>query len=281
MFAMLLIVPVSGATASGPPSFGLPDQASEVAQGVFFLGYAVEDGVDLVGYAYARYAAAGEDGRSAKAKPNDRGNGGGKPGGGGGGGEESPSQCYSYIARGAHWLSAETYHFNSNSPSGNLDGVSIADANGAFGSWETAAENSSIITEPNSTTTDKLTADTTGTDGKNEIYFAHISDANVLGYTIVWSTRTRGRNIGQIVEADMVIDDDDWDWYTGTSAVGSGQIDFLSVFTHEAGHWVGMGHTKTETWCEQQTMYPSITRTDDSKRELGVGDTAGVHGLYS
>jgi hypothetical protein len=81
----------------------------------------------------------------------------------------------------------------------------------------------------------------------------------------------------------MVIDNDsEWDWYTGTSGgMGTGQIDFWSVFTHEAGHWVGMGHTDTTDLCKDQTMYPFISSGDSTnKRMLGEGDTTGIAALY-
>jgi hypothetical protein len=278
---LLLAVPVLTAAAPSPPSFSLPDQASEVAPGVFFLGHAVENGVDLVGYAYARYATDDETSHRGNARPkNPGGNGGGKPGGGGGdGGGGDPATCYSYIARGARWSITESYLFNPNSPSGNITGVTLSGTTDAFTAWETAGQ-ASIVDQPETTTNDVLVADDAGTDGKNEIYFASISDANVLGYTIVWSTRSRGPHLGRIVEADMVIDDDNWNWYTGTGVAGTNQIDFWSVFRHEAGHWAGMGHTDTETWCEEQTMYPSISKGDSTKRSLDVGDTEGILSLY-
>jgi hypothetical protein len=283
LFGLLLVVPVITAATPGPPSFSLPEQASEVAPGVFFLGYAVEDGVDVVGYAYARYATADEVGRRGNAKPDSPGggggNGGGKPGGGDGGSQD-PATCYSYIANGTRWSTTETYLFNPNSPSGNIAGVTLPDVNGAFAAWESAGAANIVDQAGSDTTIGELVADTAGTDGENEIYFASITKERVLGYTIVWSTRSRGPLLGRIVEADMVIDDDDWDWYTESSAAGRNQIDFWSVFTHEAGHWVGMGHTDTETWCEAQTMYPSIRSGDSTKRVLGDGDTAGVFSLY-
>jgi hypothetical protein len=187
------------------------------------------------------------------------------------------SSCYSYIAKGAHWNTSESYVFN---PAGNtISGVDLAGTEGAFGTWEDAAN--TPIVDSGSSTSNILVADTSSTDGLNEIYFAAIDEANVLGYTIVWSTRSRGRHLGQIVEADMVIDDDsDWSWYTGSGDVGATEIDFWSVFTHEAGHWVGMGHTDTTELCAEQTMYPSISRDDSTKRDLGDGDTTGVKALY-
>ncbi len=272
-----LLVAAGLATAAGasrPPSFSLPEQASEVAPGVFFLGQAVQDGVVLEGYAYARYAEPAEGGRRENAKPDWAG---GK-GGGGGGEETDPATCYSFIAKGAKWNTPEGYVFNPYN-NGNIGQIEVTETDGAFATWETAASSATIVLS-GSETSELLTADTSGTDGKNEIYFAHIPDAGVLGYTIVWSTRSRGRRAGQIVESDMVIDDDNWSWYTGGDGIKDGEIDFWSVFTHEAGHWVGMGHTKTTDLCIEQTMYPSISSGDLSKRYLGVGDTTGVSALY-
>ena len=57
-------------------------------------------------------------------------------------------------------------------------------------------------------------------------------------------------------------------------------MDFWGVFTHEAGHWVGMGHTEATDLCTEQTMYPSIGAGDSSKRTLEEGDTSGVSALY-
>jgi hypothetical protein len=289
LFALLLAVPVLTAAASDRPSFSLPDQASEIAPGVFFLGHAVEDGVDLVGYAYARYATADENGRRANAKPDNPGggggNGGGKPGGGGGGGGDPVLSCYSFIAKGAHWISPESYVFDSANTT--IGSVGLSGTNGVFGTWEDAAGDTPMVDpgalfDPDSEP--PLSADTSGTDGNNEIYFAAIDEPGVLGYTIVWSTRSRGPLLGQIVEADMVIDDDgDWSWYTGTAGsivADGGQIDFWSVFTHEAGHWVGMGHTDTTDVCAGQTMFPYIDSGDSTKRLLGDGDMTGVSALY-
>ncbi len=282
-----LLVAAGLATAAGasrPPSFGLPEHASEVAPGVYFLGHAVQDGVALEGYAYARFATPAETGRRENAKPDWAG---GK-GGGGGGEETDPATCYSYIAKGAKWNTVEGYLFNpyNYGSIGPIEVVGTGGAlgtDGAFGTWETAAAGATIV-NPGSETAELLVADTSGTDGMNEVYFASISDPGVLGYTIVWYTRSRGRFVGQIVESDMVIDNDyEWSWFTNADVAGidTGDIDFWSVFTHEAGHWVGMGHTKTTDLCNDQTMYPSIGAGDSSKRVLGVGDTTGISALYN
>jgi hypothetical protein len=270
-----LLVAAGLATAAGasrPPSFSLPEQASEVAPGVFFLGEFVQDGVVLEGYAYARYAEPAEVGRRGNAKPP------WAKGGSGGGEETDASTCYSFIAKGAKWNTVEGYVYDLENKS--IGSVTKSGIDGAFGAWGTAARNDIV---GSGVPGNSLTADTSSTDGQNEIYFADISDPGVLGYTIVWYTRSRGRFVGQIVESDMVIDDDgDWFWYTGTDGgpIGSA-IDFWGVFTHEAGHWVGMGHTKTTDLCNEQTMYPYIGAGDLSKRILETGDTTGVFALYN
>ena len=269
-----LLVAAGLATAAGasrPPSFSLPEQASEVAPGVFFLGQFVQDGVVLEGYAYARYDEPAEVGRRGNAKPP------WAKGGSGGGEETDASTCYSFIAKGAKWNTVEGYVFNPYN-NGNIGLIGVAETDGVFATWEDAAgKPANDIVGSGQSVLYELVADTSGTDGQNEIYFASISDPGVLGYTIVWSTRSRGRFVGQIVESDMVIDDDNWSWYTGANGDG---MDFWSVFTHEAGHWVGMGHTKTTDLCIEQTMYPSISSGDSSKRILGEGDKAGVSALY-
>jgi hypothetical protein len=245
---------------------------------VFFLGEFVQDGVALEGYAYARYAEPAEVGRRGNAKPDWAG--GGK---GGGGGEETDAKtCYSYIAKGAKWNTAEGYVFNPDNDYVGDIGHIAAGIDGPFQTWEGAAGTN--IVGSGTSVEYELEADTSGTDGQNEIYFATIADPGVLGYTIVWYTRSRGRFVGQIVESDMVIDNDgDWSWYAGDSIgeIKEGEFDFWGVFTHEAGHWVGMGHTKTTDLCTKQTMYPSISSKDSSKRSLELGDTTGVHALYN
>lgn len=153
--------------------------------------------------------------------------------------------------------------------------VSLADLDTAIRRWEDAA--GATIFGAGSPATDPLSADTSSTDGRNEIYFAPVADANVLGFTIVWSTR-RGR---QIVEADMVIDTD-WTWSTAheSQGIGEGDFHFWSVLVHEAGHYAGMGHTDTSSLCSAQTMFPSIAAGDASKESLGEGDVAGIRDLY-
>ena len=254
----------STSVAQGPPDgFSLPPQAQEVAPGVWFLGTGVDNGLPVVGYAYEHH----RDGHD------------GGPGGGGGndGGEDPPSDassCYSFIANGAHWQSPEAVTVDASNPVG----ATFGDIEAWMRTWEDHASGIYGAFGAGS----NLTADTSSTDGSNEVYFDEIADAGVLGFTIVWSSRIGPPTSRPIVEADMVVDPN-WNWWIGTEGdgtIGADQLDLAAVFAHEAGHYVGLGHTDA-TGCEAQTMYPSLSSGDDTKQSLDVGDTAGVIDLYN
>ena len=258
--ATMAVLSVAVLPASGSPKTGfeLPAQASEVAQGVFYLGSAVHDGVVVDGYAIA---ASDPRARRANARPPWAG-GGGDSGGG------SAADCYSFIANGANWLNPEGYVIDATGLAG-LDSV----IDGAFSTWEAAAGGTEMVGIRQATGL-PFEADSTSPDNRNEVYADQITEPGVLGYTIVWSTRKRGPIPGQIIEADMVIDTD-WTWATGAEP---GAFDLETVVTHEAGHWVGMGHAPTTTTCAGQLMYPSVA--PNTTKGLGLGDIAGINALY-
>jgi hypothetical protein len=64
----------------------------------------------------------------------------------------------------------------------------------------------------------------------------------------------------------------------GIRATSEGQI--AKTGGSQAGHWVGMGHTDSTDLCVDQTMYPSISSEDSTKRVLDDGDTTGISALY-
>lgn len=249
--------------AQGRPTFELPPQARPVSPGVFFLGTAIDHGIEVAGYAFVH-----ERGRSNAAKPPWAG-GGGKTDSGG------AEDCYSHLAKGARWNSAENYLFNPANAGGM--GVGIADLNAAVNAWDN--EVAANIFGAGAETGATLSADTTSTDGLNEVYFGNISDQNVIAVTITWGVFGGPPHNRRLVEWDMIFDDDgDWTW----SNVGAPDaMDFLNIAAHEAGHAAGMGHTDSSSTCVEQTMYPSASNGETQKRDLGVGDIAGVVDLYN
>ncbi|MCH7649769.1 MAG: Rrf2 family transcriptional regulator [Nitrospinae bacterium] len=117
-------------------------------------------------------------------------------------------------------------------------------------------------------------ADTFAPDGKNEAYFARIvgrGAGGTIAFTILW--REVG---GPLIEWDMVFNTK-FDWSLSGEA---DKMDFLNITAHEVGHAAGMGHTDTDVGCVDQTMYPTASKGETIKRDLDVGDEAGIKALY-
>ncbi len=93
---------------------------------------------------------------------------------------------------------------------------------------------------------------------------------NTLGLT----TMTFDPDTGEIYDADMEINSTVPLTVTGT--VPSDGTDFLSIITHEAGHFFGMAHSDSA----QATMYAHYTPGSTYMRNLTSDDTAGICSIY-
>jgi len=268
----VLAVKPDFSTAEVVPSNGnavvsIPENAVEVSPGVFDLGVGSDVDDRLIqGYAFVHY-------KNDKGSAKPEGVGGGKNGAG---------ACYTYIANGAKWRNLENWSVNPSNSRG-LNEVNVfSNLDLDIGKWEDAADGSvdgnslSIIGSGNSTS-DILVADTSSTDGKNEVYFADVSGSGAIAVTIVWYTigspKTR-----QIVEWDQVYDDVDYDWSLEVSGV-AGKMDFENIATHELGHTFGMGDLYDSN-CANETMYGYASEAETNKRTLEAGDIEGVSKLY-
>lgn len=82
---------------------------------------------------------------------------------------------------------------------------------------------------------------------------------------------------GEIIDADMIINDGGFRFsYDGTP--DPGEIDFLSMLTHEAGHYFGMDHSEVL----DATMYANYANGDRlAGRSLEQDDIDGVCALYT
>ena len=106
-------------------------------------------------------------------------------------------------------------------------------------------------------------------NGDNEIAWLDIRESSVLG--VVWSGTSRDGP-----EFDMALDNADFDWYVGTDPNGilSNQIDLQTVWIHEFGHGLGLGHSGVS----DSVMYPKYT---EPRRDLYQDDINGILSLYS
>lgn len=238
----------------------IPENAKEVAPGVFSLGTAVVDGKVVQGLAFIDY----KKGFAHKPKHNPGG-----PGGNGGGGEK----CFSFLAKGAKWKTVEPWIVNPANTEGLTGNFVLSNLSSDIGKWETAAGVN--ILGDGSITSTTLVADTSSPDGKNEVYFADISSEGAIAVTIVWGFFSGPPFLRELVEWDQVYDDVDFDW---SSTGEAGKMDFENIATHELGHSVGMGHPDDS--CTEETMYRFADFGETKKRTLEAGDITGVQKLY-
>lgn len=272
--AVLLIAGAAWATAPGQsrepavvePSgvtVTIPPHARQIADGVFSLGNALDpqSGQLVEGYAFVHY-------KDGKIKP--------------GGGSVKPPTCYSYLAKGAKWKTVEPWVVNPTNTRGLSGDFVFGNLGYDISKWEDAAdgyvngvEGWNILGNGESTS-EVLEADMVAPDNKNEVYFADISDPNVIAVTIVWSYFGGPIYARQLVEWDQVYDNVTFDW---SSSGEAGKMDFENIATHELGHSVGMNDLYTST-CSQETMYGYAALGEVIKQTLNAGDIKGVNALY-
>ncbi|MBI4053215.1 MAG: matrixin family metalloprotease [Candidatus Diapherotrites archaeon] len=239
--------------SKGQAEVVIPENAVEVAPGIFSIGTAVSNGKTVEGLAFVDYvkgfARGGKGGTGA-------------------------SSCYGFLARGAKWKTVEPYVVNPDNTSG-VDTALIATNLAAnIAKWETAA-GKDILGE-GSVTTETLAADTTSPDNQNEMYFGSISEPGAIAVTIVWGIFGGPPQTRELVEWDQVYDQADYAW----SATGeAGKMDFENIATHELGHSVGLSDLYEST-CAEQTMYGYADYGETKKRTLEAGDIKGIQELY-
>jgi hypothetical protein len=105
-------------------------------------------------------------------------------------------------------------------------------------------------------------------NGDNEIAWLDIRESSVLG--VVWSgTSSTGP------EFDMALDNADFDWYVGADpgGISGNQIDLQTVWLHEFGHGLGLGHSNV-TDSVMEAIY------DKPRRVLHSDDIAGITSIY-
>ena len=102
-------------------------------------------------------------------------------------------------------------------------------------------------------------------DGKNDVGWLDIKNLGVLGVT--WfSTSTD--------EFDMVLDNQDFSWYTGDAAnIPNNAIDTQTVWLHEFGHGLGLDHSNV-TGAVMEPFYDGV------RRALHQDDINGLNFLY-
>ena len=197
-----------------------------------------------------------------------------KPANPGMSGNKGLPTCYAFLAKDARWKVSEPYLFNP----ANDDGMTLSFVEnallGATNAWEN--EVSFDIFGGGSSTSTLLEADTISPDGLNEVYFAEISDPNVIAVTYTWGIFGGAPRSRELREWDMVYNDPNFMW--GDAAIDHSVMDFSNIITHELGHAAGLGHPSDS--CAQETMYRFANEGETKKRDLNTGDIEGIVNLY-
>lgn len=145
-------------------------------------------------------------------------------------------------------------------------GGELTAVDNGFASWNEACgvnygvqSNTSAVGNPNDT------------DGRNIVSWVNSGWSYGAG-TIAVTFTFYNPNDGEIGEADMLMNGDDYFWTTGSNA----DTDVEAITAHEAGHFLGLDHTSTS----EATMYATVEPGETKKRSLHSDDIAGGQYLY-
>ena len=83
---------------------------------------------------------------------------------------------------------------------------------------------------------------------------------------------------GQIIDADMELNEEWWDFAAcGDEPCADGSVDLENTLTHEAGHFLGLAHTESDSTA---TMWACAEPGDVGKRSLEDDDIEGICTIY-
>ena len=228
--------------------FALPDNAVEVAPGVFYLGKALDKGKVVEGYAFVHYAKGSD--RAKKAKPN---------------GDDSSR----YKLLGIKWPDGATVSYEVNDGGSGLDQGNVKTTlEASLNTWDSAIK----ITNPGFELFDAITdtnGDYLGNDGMNLVKWANLGSGIIAMNTLWYNTATR-----EIIDSDVQFSTD----YTWDTNGVSGAMDLQNIATHEFGH-NGLADLYNRP-AQPLTMYGYSDFGETSKRDLATGDKLGIQALY-
>jgi hypothetical protein len=92
-------------------------------------------------------------------------------------------------------------------------------------------------------------------------------------HNIALTTVTYDVNTGEIFDADIEVNTDQ---FTLTWDVGAVNYDLISIFAHEAGHFLGLSHSDVA----DATMYRHYEQGTTDFRDLSVDDALGMCSAY-
>jgi len=246
-----------------PRTLTLPPQAFKVADNIFYMGKTPDpqSGKLLEGYAIVHY-------KDQPIKPE-------KPG------KPSKILCYAFLANGAKWKIVEDWMVNAANNSRLSSAFIFDNLTFDIAKWEDAADGvlensiSKNILGNGSVTTSDLSVDFGKLNGNNEVYFAPLSNQNIIALTYIWGISGGPVANRELDEWDQIYNDN-YGWSLNGEPT---KMDFENIATHELGHSVGLDDLYKSN-CSPETMYGYASYGETKKQTLESGDVTGVSQLY-
>jgi len=192
--------------------------------------------------------------------------------------EEDHSRHYALLGKGVKWKTTAVIYVDPDNPQGleetfiiNVIRISAEEwDDGAYSNWGGVEMNlfdGYIVIYD-------ATFDDDAPDGRNEILFGDYPQEGVIAVTVVWGYFSGPPSQREITEFDIMFDTD-YAW--GDATIDPTVMDLQNIATHELGHGAGLDDIYN---CELETMYGYSNYGETIKRDLYLGDIAGIQELY-
>jgi len=224
--------------------FSLPENAKEVAPGVFYLGKSMDKGKIVEGYAFVHYAEGSSKAKKAKPVVDD-------------------SRMYKLL--GVKWPNGETVSYAFNSDYSGLKSDDVKDKlETSLNTWDSAISNFDLFDAIVSTEQTSI-----GNDNINLVKWANLGSGTIAMNTLWYNVATK-----EIIDSDVQFNTD----YTWSISGESRKMDLQNIATHEFGH-NGLADLYTRS-AKPLTMYGYSNYGETKKQTLATGDILGIQALY-
>lgn len=126
-----------------------------------------------------------------------------------------------------------------------------------------------------------------GAENENVVSFLEDWPSSIAGSNVVALTSVTFRiQSGEIVDADIRMNGDNFRWEVIESfSADTQRVDIQNIMTHEVGHFLGLEHTRPETYAGNldpsvTTMWADTYPNEVRKRVLDLDDILGVSTIY-
>jgi hypothetical protein len=174
-----------------------------------------------------------------------------------------------------HWPEGDTHYvLDADAPNGVNPDDAEAAVRASFASWATVGCSYLGLAFDGQVDGPQVGYDRNGDNENVVTYVEH--DWSGKSSTQAITLLTFGCNDGVILDADILVNADDFRFTTLPDDDREDRRDLQNVLTHEAGHFVGFAHSPDPL----STMFATVTADETQKRDLTDSDRAGMCVAY-